>query len=85
MSEVHLRANNKKTQSLGKNGCRQKCLDKRSLDQHVWYLPAATKSMILKFKVKNLRKLCNKVYILHVYYDLAEMVVKVTQTEVLKW
>ena len=26
--EIHFRANSKKTQSLGKNGCRQKCLDK---------------------------------------------------------
>ena len=26
---MHFRANNKKTQSLGKYGCRQKCLDKR--------------------------------------------------------
>ena len=25
---MHFRANSKKTQSLGKNGCRQKCLDK---------------------------------------------------------
>ena len=29
--ETHFRANSKKTQSLGKNGCRQKCLDKSLL------------------------------------------------------
>ena len=28
VSEMHFHANSKKTQSLGKNGCRQKCLDK---------------------------------------------------------
>ena len=26
--EIHFRANSKKTKSLGKNGCRQKCFDK---------------------------------------------------------
>ena len=29
MSEMHFRTNSKKIQSLGKNSCRQKCLDKR--------------------------------------------------------
>ena len=30
--EMHFRANSQKTQSLGKNGCRQKCLDKILVD-----------------------------------------------------
>ena len=28
MSEMHFRTNSKKTQSLGKSSCRQKCMDK---------------------------------------------------------
>ena len=35
VSDLHFRAKSKKTQSLGKNGCRQKCLDK-SLLQNIF-------------------------------------------------